>query len=223
MTTYMCMKVYEPPLYSFRLTINENLFVISKKVKHSLLLSVIRRSYDEIHHMTELHDLNRFCHSIQDKHFLKHCAAHIGYFEIKRLANHLQHPGDGESVCTHTQVATVFITFALSTSVMFPLFRFPSVIFPNLEGRSALVLHSTETGALDILRGIGVDVLLYWEEQQTSEASPDEDESSVNVDWDESSDSSSVNESLWDFDGLDTFVKQESGDLTQNHSAMWES
>lgn len=76
MTTYMCMKVYEPPLYSFRLTINENLFVISKKVKHSLLLSVIRRSYDEIHHMTELHDLNRFCHSIQDKHFLKHCAAH---------------------------------------------------------------------------------------------------------------------------------------------------
>ena len=32
------MKVYELPLYSCTLFINENLFVISKKVKHSSLL-----------------------------------------------------------------------------------------------------------------------------------------------------------------------------------------
>ena len=38
MTTNKCMKVYELPLYSCTLFINENLFVISKKVKHSSLL-----------------------------------------------------------------------------------------------------------------------------------------------------------------------------------------
>ena len=76
------------------------------------------------------------------------------------------------------------------------------------EGRSGLVLPCTETGAHDTFGGIGVDVLLFREEQKTSEASPDEEEFSVKVDWNESSDSSSsVNESLWDVDGLGTLVK----------------
>ena len=44
----------------------------------------------------------------------------------------------------------------------------------NSEGRSAVVLPCTETGELDIFGEIG-DVLLRWEEHQTSEASPDED------------------------------------------------
>ena len=45
MTTNTCKKVYELPLYSCKLFINENLFVISKKVKHSrLLLSLIKRN-----------------------------------------------------------------------------------------------------------------------------------------------------------------------------------
>ena len=60
MTTNTCMKVYELPLYSCTLFINENLFVISKKVNHSSLLSsLLGRSHDEVHHTAKLHDFNR--------------------------------------------------------------------------------------------------------------------------------------------------------------------
>ena len=44
MTINTCNKVYELPLYSCTLFIYENLFVISKKVKHSSLLF---KSYNE--------------------------------------------------------------------------------------------------------------------------------------------------------------------------------
>ena len=129
-------------------------------------------------------------------------SASIGYFEISCFASHSQHAGDGVSVYTHTQVATVFITFALSTSVMLPLFRFPSVTFPNLdgitnpEGRRSFGLLSTETGLFETFLGIGVDVLSFPEDKESSDMQPPDEDESVSVDCTETSDSSSLKQSL---------------------------
>ena len=61
-------------------------------------------------------------------------SASTEYFEISCFASHSQHVGEGVSVWTHTQVATVLITFALSVSEISPYLRLESVIFPNFVG-----------------------------------------------------------------------------------------
>lgn len=93
-------------------------------------------------------------------------------------------------------------------SVMLPLFRYPSVTFPNLdgianaEGRWAFRLLSAETGPVETILGSGVDVLSFPEEKESSDVQPPDEDESYSVDCTETSDSSSLKQSLWDADCL---------------------
>lgn len=88
-------------------------------------------------------------------------SASTGYFEISCFESHSQHVGDGVSVYTHTQVATVLITFALSVSEISPFLKLESVTFPNFVGTtnsvgSSFGLSLSEIGLAETFDRTGV-------------------------------------------------------------------